>query len=296
MLVASCTSGLCNRTHCLLGSKIIADELGRDFKVYWPRNSELDANFQDLFDTSIKDISQDELNYLVSDSRVTCKIYNAGLQESVNIHRDDHHDIIVVKSWTAPLFVGEQHNHSYKNLLEKHLAILPFKREITQRAEPSRYASHVGVHIRYGDYRPDGQNHLEYFSRASEGAFRSIMSRVIQLRPGTRFYLSCPNEQIKKSLASSFDVDFVSINPYRSMEGIQDAIVDLTNLSGCAFVFGSSPSQFSQFVGLMYHKFVGMIGGAGGNHELVCGPLSVESTEEAMLSYAFEQLDSRVTQ
>ena len=46
MLVVSCTSGLCNRIHAILGSKILAHKLGRDFSVYWPRNGELDLSFQ----------------------------------------------------------------------------------------------------------------------------------------------------------------------------------------------------------------------------------------------------------
>jgi hypothetical protein len=300
MLVASCTSGLCNRIHSLLGSKIVADALNRDFKIYWPKNSELDVGFNDIFDSDLLTVSESELSYLLLDARVTSKIYNAGLaapHEYTNIQRDDSHDVIVVKSWTAPVFSGQFHTEEHRDKLRNLLPSIPFKRDIVSKASPQKYSSHIGIHIRYGDYRPEGPNHLDYFAGASEEAFKALMHRIASARPSIRFYVSCPNLKIKQSLSQHFDIDYLDINPYRSLDGVKDAILDLMNLSGCAFVFGSSSSQFSQFVGLLYNKPVGTIGGPPSRRfEFVEGPFSLETQEEEMLGLALKHLDGYVAQ
>ena len=300
MLVASCTSGLCNRIHSLLGSKIIADSLNRDFKIYWPKNSELDVSFTDIFDSDLSIISDHELSYRLLDARVTCKVYNAGLvppHEYTNIRRDDPHDIIVIKSWTAPVFSGQFHTEDHRDALKTLLSSIPFKTEILAKASPSKYSSYIGIHLRYGDYRPEGVNHLDCFSGASEEAFKALMHRIVSARPTTRFYISCPNLRIKQSLSEHFHADYLDINPYRSVDGVKDAVIDLMNLSGCAFVFGSSSSQFSQFVGLLSNKPVGTIGGPPSRRfEFVEGPFSLETNEDEMLSCALNRLDGCMTQ
>ena len=262
MLVVSCTSGLCNRIHAILGSKILAHKLGRDFSVYWPRNGELDLSFQDLFESDIKLILQKDLLRRTAYPGCTLKVYNAntvGPREYENVGQDDTDETILIKPWTSPLMKGQTHDLDQNKALSKTLQSLPFRKRLVSKATPEKYQSYVGVHIRYGDYRKSGINHTECFSQSSVESFEISMEAIRVAFPEVRFYVSCPNPDIKRRLASRFNVEYRDIDPTRSPQGIKDAVVDLINLSGCVFCLGSYQSQFSQFLSLMSNKIIGMV-------------------------------------
>ena len=262
MLVVSCTSGLCNRIHAILGSKILAHKLGRDFSVYWPRNGELDLSFQALFESDTKLISQKDLLRRTAYPGCTLKVYNAntvGPREYENVGQDDTDETILIKPWTSPLMKGQTHDLDQNKALSKTLQSLPFRKRLVSKATPEKYQSYVGVHIRYGDYRKSGINHTECFSQSSVESFEISMEAIRVAFPEVRFYVSCPNPDIKRRLASRFNVEYRDIDPTRSPQGIKDAVVDLINLSGCVFCLGSYQSQFSQFLSLMSNKIIGMV-------------------------------------
>ena len=262
MLVVSCTSGLCNRIHAILGSKILSEKLGRDFSVYWPRNSEVDANFRALFESDIKLISQKDLLRRTAYPGCTLKVYNAnnvGPREYENVSGDDTDETILIKPWTSPLMKGQTYDLDHNKALSKALPCLPFRKSLVDQATPEKYRQHVGVHIRYGDYRKSGITHTECFSQSSVESFERSMEIIRSAFPGIHFYLSCPNPDIKKRLASKFNVEYRDIDPTRSHQGIKDAVVDLINLSGCVFCLGSYQSQFSQFLSLRSNKVIGMV-------------------------------------
>ena len=262
MLVVSCTSGLCNRIHAILGSKILAYKLGRDFSVYWPRNGELDLSFEVLFESDIKLISQKDLLRRTAYPDCTLKVYNAntaGPREYENVGKDDTDETILIKPWTSPLMKGHVYDLDHNKALSKTLQSLPFRERLVSKATPEKYRQHVGVHIRYGDYRKSGINHTERFGQSSVESFERSMELIRVAFPKVRFYVSCPNPDIKRRLGSKFNVEYRDIDPTRSPQGIKDAVVDLVNLSGCVFCLGSYQSQFSQFLSLMSNKIIGIV-------------------------------------
>ncbi len=288
MLVASCTSGLCNRIHAVLGSKIMAEKLGREFSVYWPRNGELDLSFQAIFESNIKLMSKKDLMRRLAYPGCTIKVYNAnttGPREYENISYDDTEETILIKPWTSPLFRGQVYDMGHNKAMSEVLKTLPFRKSIRDKANPEKYKKFVGVHIRYGDYRPNGINHTEYFSKSSVDAFCASMESIRSSYPDVCFYVSCPNIEIKRNLASRFSVEYLEVDPTRSPQGIKDAIVDLINLSGCAFCLGSHNSQFSQFVCLMSDKKVGIVSDAP---YLAYGTAHTASSHEEFVKYFCE--------
>ncbi len=262
MLVVSCTSGLCNRIHAFLGSKILAQKLGRDFSIYWPRNGELNLGFQAIFESSTTLMSKTDLVRRVAYPGCTLKVYNAntiGSREYENVSENDTDETILIKPWTSPLLKGQIYDIEHNKALAKVLVDFPFRKALRERATPEKYRKFVGVHIRYGDYRPNGVNHTECFSQSSVESFSVAMERFKASWPDVVFYVSCPSMDIKRKLASRFNVEYLDVDPTRSPQGIKDAVVDLINLSGCAFCLGSHQSQFSQFLCLLSNKIVGMV-------------------------------------
>jgi hypothetical protein len=257
-LVVSCTSGLCNRMHGILGSYLLSKQLGRKLKVLWINNAELGVEFHDIFDTDIELITEADFLYKVSRLELTVKVYNSGFSpyvESSHVCPDDPHDMVVVKPWYLPHVDGQEFAKSHIKDLQGAYTKLDFRRELVELAEPLKYANHVGIHIRYGDPTSTGTvNHQDYFQASTVDSFKCIMRSLCEKTPNTRFYIATPMESIKHELAKEFNVDFIETVTGRGPAGIKNAVVDLLNLCGCSMCCGSEHSQFTKMVSVRTGK------------------------------------------
>ena len=276
----SCTSGLCNRIHSFIGGKVLAEKLGREMLIFWPENSELNAPARFVFANPPDLISSDDLLFHLSRPEITVKVFNSGFGQSLECDRveESDHDVLFVKPWFVPRLKGELHtSHTYFPL-RKYLPCVEFRPEIVSMATPGQYANHVGVHIRYGDPLPGGLfAQKDYFSQSSLERFKRVMDLICRKRPDTQFYVSSTSQEIKYDLAKNFDVDYRDTTPYRTTEGIQDAIIDLVNLCGCSCLVGSYRSQFTRMVGFMTQKTVAIISDSPHLDFVVCIPETLES-------------------
>lgn len=279
VLIVSCTSGLCNRIHSLIGSKFLAEKLNRDLLVFWPENAELQASAQFVLANPPNTISADDLLFRLSRPEITVRVFNSGFGSHLECDHveDSDHDVLLIKPWFIPRSKGETHtSHTYFPL-RRYLDSVAFNPDILKLATPERYAGHVGIHVRHGDPRPDGGfNQTEYFSESDAERFMRVMDLISRKKPGTRFYVSSTNESIKADLSKNFDVDCIPTVPYRSEEGIRDAIVDLTNLCGCNCLVGSYRSQFTRMVGFVTQKTVAIVCDNSHLDFAVCIPATLE--------------------
>lgn len=257
-LVVSCTSGLCNRIHGILGSYLLSKQLGRNLKVLWINNAELGVEFHDIFDPSIELISEADFLYRVSRLELTTKVYNSGFSphvESSHVSPDDPHDMVVVKPWYLPHLDGQEFAKCHVKELQRMYSVLPFRRELVDMAEPSRYSNHVGIHIRYGDPTSTGTvNHQDYFQASTVESFKGIMRSLLEKTPGLRFYVATPMDSIKRELAAEFNVDSIETVTGRGPAGVKSAVIDLLNLCGCSMCCGSEHSQFTKMVSVRTSK------------------------------------------
>jgi len=262
MIVVSCTSGLCNRIHAILGARIMARKLDRDLAIFWVRNDELDIEFRHLFVSNDQLIPADTLLFKLSRPEMMTKILNSGFTPpfEVDAITDSDHDMLFIKPWFVPLLAGEHMSAGVYAGLAKELESLAFNPAIIKSSTPEAYRHHVGIHVRYGDPQPNGSfRQTDYFRSSSIEMFKRFMEGVSKKLPGTRFYVASPAEFVKEDLVANIDVDTRPINTTRTLVGVHDAVVDLINLSTCAFCLGSQHSQFSKMVGLMSGKPVGVV-------------------------------------
>lgn len=261
VLIVSCTSGLCNRIHSILGSKLLAERMGRDLLVFWPENTELGASADYVFANPPALISADDLLFRVSRPEITIRVFNSGFVPFVECDNveDSDHDVLLVKSWFIPRLKGESHTyHSYLSL-RQYLDDVAFNPDIVRLATPEEYSNHVGVHVRHGDPQPDGRVFQTDYFQSDLELFKRAMGMICDKNPDARFYVSSPCERVKIDLAKNFNVDYAVTVPYRTPEGIQDAIVDFTNLCGCNCLIGSYRSQFTRMVGFVTQKTVAIV-------------------------------------
>lgn len=293
-LIVSCTSGLCNRVHALLGSKRLAERFGRELQVFWAENAELNASANFVFANPPSLIQPDDLLFHLSRPEITVRIFNSGFGPCLECDHveDSYHDIIFIKPWFVPRLKGQPHTSRTYFPLRQYLGEFSFNPEIVKLANPVHYSNHIGIHIRYGDPRPDGTfRQTEYFSESDIERFKHVMDLITRKRPETRFYVSSPCESAKQELAKNFNVDYTGIVPYRSEDGIRDAIVDFTNLCGCNCLIGSYRSQFTRMVGFSTQKTVAVVSDNPHLDFTACVPATLEEISD----WALRRLNSDET-
>lgn len=105
----------------------------------------------------------------------------------------------------------------------------------------------VGVHIR----RTDNGKSIMYSPTVS---FIREMDRELDNNAQTTFYLATDSEEEKQMLKKRYGsrlVVYDGLLERSSVEGIQDAVVDLYSLSSCRKVFGSYYSSFSDIAAVL---------------------------------------------
>jgi len=107
--------------------------------------------------------------------------------------------------------------------------------------------SFIGIHIRRTD---------NIWSREASPTdlFVDVIKKELSVNPSALFYLATDDTEEEHHLISSF-ADHIICYKKRSLsrdaiEGIQDAVVDLYNLSRCKKIYGSYKSSFSNVASL----------------------------------------------
>ena len=257
MLIVSCMSGMCNRMFAILGAIRLAEKMGRELRILWVRNGNLDVDMADIFESDIPCISQGDFCDLMAKPEVTTKIYNSGFWphcECIHVAHDDPHDVVLVKPWYIPAFIDDRDDRITIPQIRAELGHLRFKHAHQLHID---YSNYVGIHIRYGDYNPSGViEQTEMFSGSPVSRFKEVMAAIVASKPDTKFYVSCPMEFIKMELAHEFNIARFFVAPNRQLRGTVDAIKDLHNFSSCKLCIGTEISTFTKMVGVLSNKEV----------------------------------------
>jgi hypothetical protein len=230
--------------------------------VYWPENTECYASFESIFKGQVDLIGDAEFLHLLAKPDVTTRIFNSGYKQPFEVDAlvDSEHDVIVVKPWFIPLIWGVGYSQDVWSDMRKHWLGLQFRDDLLAQATPSAFATHIGIHVRYGDPHPDGSvNQLESYAASSVAAFKRTMRLFVARYPTVRFYVASPMAWIKEDLSQEFPCDSIVTDPFRTPQGIRDAITDMHNLAGCALILGSGFSQFTRFISLMTGRPFGIV-------------------------------------
>jgi hypothetical protein len=254
-LVVSSTSGLCNRLLTLAGAMRIAEKTGRRLVLYWPCDTNLNCRFESLFENPIEQFDARHV-YDLLHTQNGVSIYQTERGKVNRLHyrsvvRRDPSPVIVVKGWGAPALRWEG-GAKPKDRARPYLkALVPVAALREAIARPPVLEDAIGVHIRRGD---DPQS----FAGSRDQDFLTIMRRLVERKPDVRFQLATDDAATEQRVRDEFPdrVHTLAKTVFgpaarHSVEGMQEAVVDLYRLARTRAVLGNHRSSFSTVAALL---------------------------------------------
>lgn len=241
--------GLCNRMRCIVGAASLAKKTDKKLVIIWTRDATLNAKFSDLFenipyrviDVNLASFHQRLiwhslvrlLNYKVLDDKWIA-LYARGKDfDSWRVMIADKN--LLINSNLDIMFDGDYGIFKIKESLKARCNAV-FSSDVT-----------IGVHIR----RTDNEKSVMY---SPTSLFINKMKEELDCRPSTFFYLATDDPQEEQYFIDEFK-EHIIVYKKRSLdrntpEAIEDAVIDLYNLSMCERIYGSYWSSFSDTAAL----------------------------------------------
>lgn len=242
MLIIQPIGGLCNRMRAINSARILAEKRGEKLTVLWFVNPELGCPFEELFapTNAFKVIN---IHSKWDPRKVIWQLTSKALTNDMIRETRENGNLPqqFVDTLGKRLYIAtEEHffeNHDYSCFVPK--------KEIQEKIDAlaSRFASHkVGVHIRRTDNKPA-------IGKSSTESFISCIEKELSADPATTFYLATDDLSEEANLRARFG-DHILSNEGRdlsrdSIQGIKDALIDLTCLSMTDKIIGSYFSSFT---------------------------------------------------
>ena len=259
MIIIQPSGGLCNRMRVINSGWRLARERREKLRIFWSCNLELNCPFESLFRpvtefqiTNIRSVAdprklfyqKTSRNYLTNEE-ILARRGPDGCLDSVYVKSLKGNTYIFTWEWFYPS--EDYHLFIPSDILQKRIDGITAKFG----------SSCVGVHIRRTDNKPS-------IGKSSTDAFLSSMRQDLAADPDTMFYLATDDMGEEKRLREVFP-DRILSNQKRclrrdSVEGIQDALLDLYCLANTRKIIGSYFSSFTDIAADM-HKIPKIIAG-----------------------------------
>lgn len=241
--------GLCNRLRALSSAYYLARHYGAQLEVYWEKNKDCNAYFEELFQNT------DALNIAIHDQDRGWlyrkgKFYNLYLpvlrrhlyydQQIINLDGEDTDIFGVIKPFSK---IYIRTCHALGELYPLTEIFKPVK-EIQDRIDAivaTFPAKTIGIHIRRTDNRMS-------ISHNSPQDFIGIINKEILANPDVCFYLATDDLRLKEEIIKTFGnrINYFDATLNRdSVEGMKDAVTDLWCLSKTTKIIGSFFSSYS---------------------------------------------------
>ena len=225
MIALVSSAGLANRLRALDSSILLARATGHSLAVWWPRNQACGARFSDLFEP-IPGVGVGA-GYPRLVSIIASRF---GLALSGRIRHT-----LPIEAVSRASLVSINTIHSFISPEDfswaKPVAGIASEIERVGRAD-------IGIHIRRGDHpTATRSNPTAGFMRAMHG------------RPEATFFLATDDDSVRRQVVDAFPgrVTTVGRMPSRTtIEGVQDAVVDLFCLANCSEIWASRGSSFGE--------------------------------------------------
>lgn len=258
------TSGLANRMRIMAVAVKLARKSGKKILVYWQKNSELSAHFEDIFEIPSGIIVREipvQYKIWLKMRRYSSKLF--GLDKwYVNRFQFDFVflDSLAEKVWHNKLNLQQEvdkaknvlicscQEFNYFELEDYHRLFVP--KDILQQSIDKlsqKFTSNtIGVHIRATDNK--ASNEFSPFS-----VFIKEMEKEIDRNSEVTFFVATDEEKYQEKILEKFGRDRVlyheKVFGRNVTAGIQDAVIDLFCLSKTSKIYGSYFSSFSMVAG-----------------------------------------------
>lgn len=266
-LIINPIGGLANRMRFIASSLTLAKELRSEYSIVWLRNWEIGASFEQIFEmpsdleqlieypsslrySLLYSIPRKKNFYLtaLTRSRFALAVDDASSPMLDILHGDSADDrlrelLATVTSSRDILIQGGTNIYHYSP--EFYRRLFRLKANLQERVDnivAELGDNAVGVHIR----RTDNQMSIE---NSPESVFEKAMLRELENAPLTKFYLATDSEEVKARFKAQFGEHVLvsqSVARRDTLEGIEDAAVEMFVLANTTKIYGSFYSSFSE--------------------------------------------------
>lgn len=248
--------GLANRLrlHCLAYAYALKTE--RKLVVDWERNANCYATYHDLFvggPPSFMLLHPWERWYFRFARRFDCYSFErATLSDGsgVELLVDPPNQVVQVSNLNASTGGGSRLSHYYQEVI-KSLTPRPVLEERSNQFLCQFKSPTVGIHLRLGDFVSKYGTALPAVER-----YVAIVQRIAKFWPDTVFILvSDGDEEALVPLLAAGKCRFrPKVNTRQTLEGMQEALVDLLILAATDLVVSTPYSSFGGFAAMLGNK------------------------------------------
>lgn len=228
-------AGLCNRMRTIVSAVKFAETIGGDLTVIWLVNEELNIRFDRLFTNFPHRVINIETRLF---KRIVPSILvRLPFQKIIITPQDAEYAAAIPEKKRFLIYTARR--------LYSQVDFTIFRESgfISDQLNPSINHNTIGVHIR----RTDNSDSIKF---SPTSLFVERMNSILKETPNTRFYLATDDEKEEEYLKQQFGSRILSHEKRsfsrNSIEGMEDAMIDLTNLSRCGRILGSYWSSFSE--------------------------------------------------
>jgi hypothetical protein len=246
-LLATCSSGLCNRLLLLAGALRLAHLTNRNLLLYWPNNSEAACEFNDLFLNQFRMFGERDIHYLLN-STVTIQLYNAWRirgphYPDIATDGDPQAEIVLIKGWFYPKLSHEVYDGSFYLSAREYLVELRPREALLERMNLFNLPEFsIGVHLRRAEVCPE-------FQISRDEHFRTIMRALLKEFPALKFFLATDDPLTAAKFCDEFGDRILQIEKIgggrKRLDGMEEALIDLYLLSRTRAVLGNNFSTFT---------------------------------------------------
>lgn len=228
-------AGLCNRMRAIASAVKFATTIGGDLIVIWLVNEELNIRFDSLFTYFPHRVINIESRLF---KRIVPSILVRLPFQKIIITPQDAENAAAMSEKKRFLIYTARKLYSQVDF-----SIFKESGLISDQLISSINQNTVGVHIR----RTDNSDSIKF---SPTSLFVERMNSILQENPDTHFYLATDDEREEVKLKQIFGSRILT-HEKRSFSrnsniGMEDAMIDLSNLSRCGRILGSYWSSFSE--------------------------------------------------
>lgn len=242
--------GLCNRMRAMASGVYLAKKLNGSIFIYWKKNSECFADFSELFcsidsyDVTVKAYTWKESYLAVSRKKNfhIPKVIRGFFFDNQISGKNEYLDEDQIEALGGgKIFITSGYSLTTRYPLTELFIPTPEIMKQINRIKERFTENVIGIHIRRGD------NIQSIRKNKVEDYFR-FMDEEIDANPGTIFYLATDSADVKQEMISRYGDRIIfhdAVLERHSVQGMEDAVVDLWCLSSTKRIIGSYYSSYS---------------------------------------------------
>jgi len=249
IIIAANPGGISNRLKCLISLWRISERYNQKFYLNWIKNDRCGAEFSELFENDLNQISNEEINnlnpekYILSETWRFLTLKDDVPDKFAKEYPTPRGNNIDFEFDRIPLKVRED----IISYLKRLVPIKEIREKVKWFDEKYNLSNLIGLHIRRGDFL-DGKEGLGKVS--TDDKFIEKIKLISVKVPTIKFLLCTDDPKIEDRFLKEFGnkiIIYPKVDRKRdNLECTKDGLIDLLLLSKVKYIIGTYKSTFNE--------------------------------------------------